>query len=178
VNNPAVMILTESRDKAAAELAAALVVVRDLKANIKAYESAISVLTGAVVVADTQSSGRITLRDMILSRVRDSSGTTSSKVAAELTEGGRQTGETTVSSIFSRLKADGLIERRDGLWFATNKKAPDVSASEAFDDDGPGDGSRVESSQLAPEGSIPFRSTFGTQRLSAFDDDLNDDVPF
>lgn len=178
MNNPAITILIDSRDRAAAELATLFAQVRDLKANIKAYDHAISVLTGAPTITDDSGSGRITLRDMILARVRESSGTTSPRVAAELTNGGRVTGETTVSSIFSRLKGEGLIERREGLWFALNEKAPDGQTSEALDEMGAGDGSRGAPSQPTAAGSIPVASTFANSKPSTFDDDLSVDVPF
>jgi hypothetical protein len=94
---------------------------RDLKASVKSYESAIQQLGGAVRETPNRSAPRASragerLEDRILSEIQTANGTNARLLAAKLTEEGRPTGETTVSSLISRLKKDGKVVRRnDGL---------------------------------------------------------------
>lgn len=93
------------------------------KAKQKSLEEALEVLTGQPII--TPESGP-TLKEQILELLTpDGMGLAPVEIAAQLTESGRETGNTTVSSTLSRMKKEGVVVKRGGKWFLPSN--PEVS---------------------------------------------------
>ena len=161
----AVEILKRERDAAADEM-------RTLRARIRDLEAAIEVLGAQSGMPKLKPEGDLKPRVEAILKSAGSDGTSPRDIASQLTKSGRTTSDASVSSTLSRLKAEGRVTNRHGTWFYTNETAPDVGTPEA-------------DNEMVPEhdedGFAPPPRRFGTgsvQRPSAFDTDLDDDVPF
>jgi chromosome segregation ATPase len=130
MDNPAIIALKREMDAANEKVAALTAELRDLKVSVKSYESAIEQLGGAVHetpnrIAPRASRAGERLEDRILAEIQAANGTNARLLATKLTDEGRRTGETTVSSLISRLKKDGKIVRRDdGLFYGVGWPPP------------------------------------------------------
>ncbi|MER9080037.1 hypothetical protein [Mesorhizobium sp. M0220] len=153
---------------------------KDAKASLRSIEDAISQLTG--VPSPAARSEGPTLKDLILNQLEFDRDQTPLEIANALTASGRETSNTSVSSILSRLKMDRLVEKAgDGWKKIRDAKGPDVDASEPFEELGPvGRGTPFPGTH--PEGSIPSGST--ASRLGDIlgaklqERDLDEDIPF
>lgn len=87
----------------------------------KSLGDALSVLTGQPELPHTSrsiSDNGPTLENQILALLApDGMGLSPAEIANLLTENGRETGNTTVSSTLSRMKKEGIVVKRGGKWF-------------------------------------------------------------
>lgn len=141
---------------------------------------------------DGEPAGLLTIKDMIRAVIRPVvTGMVSSDIIATIENMfGPALERTSLSPQLSRLRRDGEVILEDGKWFPAPglkhvvvewgkpKEGSDASAPETSREMGAGDGSRGAPSQPTATDSIPVASTFANKRPTAFDDDLNDDVPF
>ena len=143
-------VLKRERAEAEARLAAIQDEQRQLRARVRELDDALARLGDT---SPTRSSRPGTLQDRVAALVAESSnGTTALELAKRLTEEGRETANTTVSSILSRLRQAGRVHKNGAYWFAgstendeRNEENPDdsgsvggVTSSEgSFDDDIP-----------------------------------------
>lgn len=120
ITNPAIDVLQrelEETDRHIADLSESL---KSARAKQKSLGEALSVLTGQPSAALTvkAADGGPTLKEHISALLTpDGMGLSPAEIAALLTENGRETGNTTVSSTLSRMKRDGVVVKRGGKWF-------------------------------------------------------------
>lgn len=154
ITNPAIEVLQRERDQVATAIDEMSDLLKDARAKQKSIDEALALLTGQPIPERGKSGGGPRLNDLILDTLKvDGMGQTPAEIAELLTESGRETANTTVSSMLSRMKKDGEAENRDGRWFLPNpqnsahitgpvaslpagmfpqtNKAPDAVASEA-----------------------------------------------
>jgi hypothetical protein len=82
-----------------------------------------------------------------------------------------------IRTVLWRLAQRGVLMNKDGRYWRPRKdEAPDAETSEASNSTGPVTGRERGYPPSTPEGSIPSGSTH--VQPSAFDEDLDDDVPF
>lgn len=145
MDNPAIIALKREMEAANEKVAALTTELRDLKLSVKSYESAIQQLGGAIQETPNRSAPRASragerLEDRILAEIQVADGTNARLLAVKLTEEGRPTRETTVSSLISRLKKDGKIVRREnGMVYGAGwpshsaLQSPPIETSEDLD---------------------------------------------
>ena len=121
ITNPAIDVLQrelEETDRHISEMTEAL---KAAKAKHKSLGDALAVLTGQPALSHTPrstSDSGPTLKEQILDLLApDGMGLAPAEIANLLTENGRETGNTTVSSTLSRMKKDGVVVKRGGKWF-------------------------------------------------------------
>ncbi|WP_306025827.1 hypothetical protein [Oceaniradius stylonematis] len=177
--NPAIAVLTQERDDTAASIETLTERLKEARAKQKSLDEAIAVLTGQPVPERGRGSGP-TLNDLIRDTLSaDGMGHTPAEIADLLTRNGRETTNTTVSSILSRLRKDGQAENRDGRWFLPNGGGEDSAEAEPKQDQGPV-GRERGYPPSAPEGSSPSGSTPSHQERATNDfvRDLDEEIPF
>ncbi|RWP58003.1 hypothetical protein [Mesorhizobium sp.] len=175
--NHAVQVLLTERENISASIEKMQADLKDAKVALRSIDDAIAHLTGAP--ATTARSEGPTLKELILEQLSVDRDLTPLEIASALSASGRETSNTSVSSILSRLKADGLAEKAgDGWKKIENAKGSDAQTSEPFEEMGPVRRERGYPPS-APEGSIPSGSTasshLGDGRKSA---DLDEEIPF
>ena len=152
--NPAIEVLARERDAAAADAERLSAQVRELRTKIRALEDAIRRLQpeeGEEMAAPTGGAG--TLNERVVEHLRfDGEGETPQSIADAITAEGRDTSNTTVSSILSRLRKAGKAEKRGSRWYRAKEKEP------------PGGGPEIEEGAgspglVLPTGSTPVSST-------------------
>jgi hypothetical protein len=121
ITNPAIDVLQrelEETDRQISEMAEAL---KASKAKHKSLADALAVLTGQPALSHASRStvdSSPTLKEQILDLLApDGMGLAPAEIAHLLTENGRETGNTTVSSTLSRMKKEGVVVKRGGKWF-------------------------------------------------------------
>ena len=115
--NPAISILQRERDQLAEQ-------VKGLRSQMRAIDAAIQQLSGndPEAVRTSRLSGP-TLAKRVVDVLHDSpDGMTPQEIAEKLTENGRQTGNTTVSSILSRLSKAGKAKKYDKRWYVEKEE--------------------------------------------------------
>lgn len=176
--NPAITVLTQERDETAAEIERLSERLKEARAKQRSLDEAIAVLTGQPVPERGRATGP-TLNELILSLLSsEGPGHSPAEIAESLTKGGRETTNTTVSSLLSRMKKEGQAENREGRWFLPieNDEGPDNAGPQS--ELGPV-GRERGYPPSAPEGSIPSGSTASHQeRAETFSRDLDDEIPF
>lgn len=101
------------------------------------------------------------------------------RIANALTNAGRETGNTTVSSILSRLRGDELVEKHADRWFKSKtSEGSDTPMSEPSNELGPDTGRGTVFPATPPEGSIPSGSTASQSPRSGYTGNLDEDIPF
>lgn len=185
-SDPAVAVLIAERSRVSEELDVLRTRMRDARATLKSLNDAIEVLSGNV--AEYDDIGERTLKDLILRFLpTEGEGITPMEIADKINASGlrdRDTGNTTVSSILSRLKADGIAEKRANGWCLVvneDEKGPDeFSSSGPSNDVGPVTGRGRVFPATPPEGSIPSGSTAPSRSPDTWltSDDLDDEIPF
>lgn len=185
--NPAVWVLTQERDRASAELDRLQSEIKAVRYTLRSVEDAIAILTGQPAVARPEG---VTLKELVMEQVRATAdGMTPLEIANAITLSGRETSNTSVSSILSRLKKDEAVYQKGDRWHAIKTdKAPDTSMSEAFEELGPATGRGTVFPATPPEGSIPSGSTDVQDLRAGLENvrrtlptnprDLDDDIPF
>ncbi|MBD8892096.1 hypothetical protein [Roseibium litorale] len=165
MSNAAINILKDEKARLVSELDAHKEAVRDLNRKVKEIDAAIFHLIGDGDVPVTESarqprgSGPRLANLVAQALPRDGAGTTALEISKQLTDAGRETTNTTVSSILSRMRKDGTAVKKNGFWYlATDEKGPDET-SEPFSSSGDGDGSQGRASHPSPAGSTPVVST-------------------
>lgn len=159
--NHAVQVLLNERETIVAGIERMQAELKDAKTALRSIDDAISQLTG--VPSPALRPEGPTLKDLILAQLDFERDQTPLEIASALTASGRDTSNTSVSSILSRLKVDGLVEKTGEGWKKVrNAKGSDVSASEPFEELGPV-GRERGYPPSAPEGSSPSGSTASHQ---------------
>ncbi|QND67083.1 hypothetical protein HB777_26260 [Mesorhizobium loti] len=134
---------------------------KEAKGNLRSLDEAIALLTGAP--APSLRPDAPTLKDLILEQLDGIEGKTPLEIANAISAAGRDTSNTSVSSILSRLRADGLADKDGDKWIRTQvpdfTKGSDAPTSEPFDETGPETGREQALPTGSPEGSIPSGST-------------------
>lgn len=125
VQNPAIAVLQRERDAAASRIDEMQAALKELRATLRSLEQAIVQLTGELPTKTVSAGAGPTLNEMILALLSvDGEGHTPASIAETLTAHGRETQNTTVSSVLSRLKRSGEAEKRDGFWYLVKEKEP------------------------------------------------------
>lgn len=168
--NPAIEALVRERDSASAEIERLQADIKIARHKLRSFEDAIALLTGAPAA---RAEGA-TLKQLVLEQLSGSlGGMTPIEIANAITASGRETINTSVSPILSRLLKDGAVTKSGDRWrVVKNETAPDAIASEAVQELGPV-GRERGYPPSAPEGSIPSGSTASRD----LDDILRDDPP-
>jgi hypothetical protein len=180
--NPAVRVLEKEREVVASEIEDMQARLKEARHALRSIEDAIAMLTGAP--APSMRSDGPTLKELILEHLTgDGPGKTPLEIANSLTAAGRETGNTTVSSILSRLKGEGAVEKRNDRWFKTNAKGPGLMPGPFDEELGPATGRGTVFPATPPEGSIPSGSTASRSLGEILRDDLrernlDDEIPF
>ena len=152
ISNPAIDVLQrelEETDRHISDMAEAL---KSAKAKQKSLADALAVLTGQPASPHTSRStgdSGPTLKEQILDFLApDGMGLSPSEIASLLTENGRETGNTTVSSTLSRMKKEGIVVKRGGKWFLPQSDTLQHEDDLPYDeDDLPSDASDVQTTQ-------------------------------
>ncbi len=187
-----VAILNRERATAMERLDALTAEGRDLRQRVREIDNAVTLLNGHTPVVKPSRASGGSLQALVLECVKTygADGVTAKDVAASLTAGGRETSEPSVSSTLSRMKQDGGVENRNGKWFAKIE-----TSTSQFDDVLGGSDSSTSitgTPALQPDDERRPHRSFDTvgedaddfiarrpsQRPSAFDSDLDEDVPF
>jgi hypothetical protein len=165
MSNAAVEILKDEKAKLASELEAHKEAVRSLNRKLREIDAAILHLVGDddVVVSGITRQSRGTgprLADLVAEALpREGVGTTALEISKQLTKSGRETSNTTVSSILSRMRRDGFAVKRGGHWYLAAEEKGSGEKPEPNSSSGDGDGSQGRASHPSPAGSTPVVST-------------------
>ncbi|MBA3448641.1 MAG: hypothetical protein H0T56_13765 [Pseudaminobacter sp.] len=181
----AVQVLLTERETISASIEKMQAELKDAKSALKSVDEAIAHLTGAPAPNFRQDGP--TLKELILEQISEEGGKTPLEIAHAITTAGRETSNTSVSSILSRLRADKLVDKTGDRWTKlSNAKGSDALTSEPFDQDMGPVGRGAPFPGYHPEGSIPSGST--ASRDLDLDDilgevfrtsrDLDDEIPF
>ncbi|MBC6439223.1 MAG: hypothetical protein GDA49_02165 [Rhodospirillales bacterium] len=143
--NPAINVLQRERDDTDRQISDLTDALKSAKEKRESLVKALSVLTGQTVAASTSrntSRKRPKLKEGILDLLSsDGAGLVPAEAARLLTENGRETKNTTVSSMLSLMKKEGIVIRRGGKWFLSHGdtsqrpeagKLPPESGGDAF----------------------------------------------
>lgn len=171
---------------------------RELRQRVREIDDAVALLSGHTPCARPPRASGGDLKALILACVQTygRDGVTARDVAASLTAGGRETSEPSVSSTLSRMKAEREVENRHGKWFAKiegSTEFDDVLGGSSKTEEAPSNGGASQGRVAELE--VPARSEQRPIRIgenvgsspippspivkpSAFDADLDDDVPF
>lgn len=135
--------------------------IADLRKGLRDIEAALEILDppsggeGKIVPGDRQ-----TVNEAILWAVHNGNGTPAEIYNFITNEMSVETSKNSVSTRLSKMKNEGLLEHDGERWIVPLKtKAPDVDASEAFEELGPVTGRGRVFPATPPEGSIPSGST-------------------
>ncbi|RWD60442.1 MAG: hypothetical protein EOS36_21050 [Mesorhizobium sp.] len=162
----AISILSAERDALAVRIDAMQADLKEAKSNLRSLEEAIAQLTGAP--APPLRSEGPTLKELILEQLDGLEGKTPLEIANAISAAGRETSNTSVSSILSRLRADGLADKDGDRWTRTEipdfTKGSDAPTPEPFVETGPATGREKALPTDSPEGSIPSGSTRASAR--------------
>jgi hypothetical protein len=169
-----VAILNRERATAMERLDALTVEGRDLRQRVREIDNAVTLLNGHTPVVKPSRASAGGLQVLVLDCVKTygADGVTAKDVAASLTVGGRETSEASVSSTLSRMKQDGGVENRNGKWFA--KSQPPTRFDDRIGGSETTTGDTAESDNPPPR---QVESRTARPMPSAFDSDLDDDVP-
>jgi len=126
----AVEILKRERGEAVERIRALKSRVRDLDRAIDVLESQPAPGGSARLAGDLKSGITKSLAAV------HPSGMTPKDIAARLAQAGRETSDASVSSTLSRLKHDGTVANKGGLWFLTDAHASSGSTDSAKNLDG------------------------------------------
>lgn len=157
MNNPAIMVLTHERDQTAAEIERLSDDLKEARAKLRSLDEAIATLTGQPAPERGRGTGP-TLNEQVSEVLQEKPGKTPAEIADILTANGRETSNTTISSILSRMRKEGEVENRDGRWFLSAEIEKGSDESEPQSSLGPV-GRERGYPPSAPEGSIPSGST-------------------
>ena len=121
ITNPAIDVLQRELEETNRHISEMTEALKAAKAKHKSLEDALTLLTGQPALSHTsRSTGESgpTLKDQILDLLAtDRMGLAPAEIARLLTEKGRETGNTTVSSTLSRMKKEGVVVKHGGKWF-------------------------------------------------------------
>lgn len=175
--NHAVQVLLGERDTIAISIDKLQADLKEAKAALRSLDDAISQLTGAP--APPLRPDGPTLKELVLDQLDEVDGKTPLEIANAISVTGRETTNTSVSSILSRLRADGLVDKNGDKWSKLlERKGPDAPTSEPFDRSGPVTGRGTGFPSSTPEGSIPSGSTVSHPVGGRRAIDLDDEIPF
>lgn len=125
--NSAIDILRREREAAAEEA-------KGLRVRIKELDAAIALLDAQATQQKSGPKGDGDLNSQVLDILaKESAGLIAKDIAAKLTQGGRPTGDASVSSTLSRLKSDGKVRNDRGVWFVVNEAPTDDWANPSED---------------------------------------------
>lgn len=122
--NYAITSLIEQREEISNEISDLNAQLREKRPQLKDLEAAIESLGGGELIeksAPKRNYGGPTLKELIIDSLPESgAGTTAIEIANKLTENGRPTKNTAVSSTLSRLSREGEAVKKAGKWFKAN----------------------------------------------------------
>ncbi len=129
------MILRTERQKLQSSLDQAIADCKELRVQVRSLDDAITQLENkGSDVASVAATPQKTLRELILDVLSNThQGMTPAEIAKTISDGGRETGNTTVSSLLSRFKKNGWVWKRSGKWYVKrneNEEGPDEKPPE------------------------------------------------
>lgn len=175
ITSPALDVLQRERDVVAADIERMSDELKFARAKLKSLNQAIDLLAGSLpATGRSRDQSMPTLKELIVEKLSQQElGRTPAEIAGILTEAGRATGNTTVSSILSRLRKEGAAEKRGNYWYLSgtsiDAKTASVDQEEMSElteppDDGTSDGPEVSSVE-ASESNDPTASTSFERQL-------------
>ncbi|MBL8642092.1 MAG: hypothetical protein JNL76_08260 [Alphaproteobacteria bacterium] len=131
MTNYVVQVLKEQRETVSKKIAELNAELRTYKEKLQSLDDGISRIDSNYEppVTRTRTTSGVGLKELVLAELPiDGDGATPIEISKKLTENGRQTNNTTVSSTLNRLKSDELAISINGKWFKTKKETSEYDS--------------------------------------------------